>query len=321
MQTQPRFFVVSIDTERDHGPGWKPTHPAEFRSIVKAIPEVFQPLCERYGVKPTYLLTTEVIAEPSCQKVLKSLMGRAELGTHLHMETSLLKSFESKPGRRNSYFSGLCEEQDERRALEKITHLFGEAFGSHPLSFRAGRYGATSQTLRILQDLQYRVDSSVTPGIRWANRQGSVDFRNSPRFPYLPDLRGDMGQAAQEGAAILEVPVSIVTDRFSWRWPFLNYPVWLRPSHSSKSSMRRVLDALEESANQQQQPVVANMMFHSMELYPNASPYTSNQREVDRYFDDLGYVFDLIKSRGYQCVGLSEIYDHWIRSQRLKQSA
>jgi len=321
MQSKPKYFVVSIDTERDHGPGWRPTHPAEFRSILKAIPEVFQPLCERFGVKPTYLLTTEVIAESSCQKVLKSLVGRAELGTHLHMETSLLNDFAAEPGRRNSYFSGLCQEQDERRALEKITNLFLDVFGSRPLSFRAGRYGATAQTLKILKDLQYRVDSSVTPGIKWANRQGSLDFRFAPRFPYAPNLGGSIAEATLETAEILEVPVSIVTDRLSWRWPFLNYPVWLRPSHSSQSHMKRVLDVLEESADQQKHPVVANMMFHSMELYPNASPYTSNQRQVDRYFDDLGYVFDLIKSRGYQCVGLSEVHDHWNRTQRLKQSA
>ncbi len=318
MSLKSKYFVVSLDTERDHGPGWRPTHPARFRSILESIPKSFQPLCDRYGVRPTYLLTTEVMADPSCQEVLLALGSRAELGTHLHMETSLIDEFRVSPAQRNDYFSGLCPEPAERMALEKITTLFIDVFKTPPRSFRAGRYGATTQTLKILQDLKYWVDSSVTPGIRWKNRQGSVDFRDAPRLPFYPDLTNHIAQPSKDETGILEVPVSIVTDSLSWRWPFIDYPVWLRPSHSSRNEMRRVLDTLERFAEEHESPVVANMMFHSMELFPNASPYASTQKDVDRYLDDLSFIFELVKSRNYQCIGLSEVKSCWFTREEPK---
>jgi hypothetical protein len=234
------------------------------------------------------------------------------------METSLIDEFRVSPAQRNDYFSGLCPEPAERMALEKITTLFIDVFKTPPRSFRAGRYGATTQTLKILQDLKYWVDSSVTPGIRWKNRQGSVDFRDAPRLPFYPDLTNHIAQPSKDETGILEVPVSIVTDSLSWRWPFIDYPVWLRPSHSSRNEMRRVLDTLERFAEEHESPVVANMMFHSMELFPNASPYASTQKDVDRYLDDLSFIFELVKSRNYQCIGLSEVKSCWFTREEPK---
>ena len=321
MGAQQKYFAVSIDTERDHGPRWRVTVPPRFRSVTEAVPHRLQPLFERFGVRPTYLLTTEVLSNQDCRQVFAALEGKVELGTHLHMETSLVDGYGEQPKRVNLDFSGLCPQGDERAALQTISDLFRKAFGRSATSFRAGRYGATAQTLGILKELGYLVDTSVTPGIRWRNYQGTVDFREAPLLPYWPNLSTKIAEAASETQGILEIPVSIVLDRLSWKWPFLNYPVWLRPSHSSPRNMIRVLDLIEAEAANADRPVVANMMFHSMELFAGASPYSATDRDVQRYLDDLSFVFEVASERGYEFLGLTEIHHRVNQASSLKQSA
>ena len=80
------LLCVSIDCERDKGPGWRIQRPASYVGVHDGIARKLHPLFRRFGVKPTYLLSAEVIRDPASAERLTRLPGSFELGTHLHAE-------------------------------------------------------------------------------------------------------------------------------------------------------------------------------------------------------------------------------------------
>jgi hypothetical protein len=129
------------------------------------VPERLQPHFERHGVRPTYLLSPEVLRDDACAALFRDLDGSAELGTHLHAE--FIEPRASMTAERTDAFQGELPPFVEYGKLLNLTALFCKRFGRPPTSFRAGRYGLGRRTLRFLEQLGYLVDSSVTPHVWW----------------------------------------------------------------------------------------------------------------------------------------------------------
>jgi hypothetical protein len=304
-----RTLLITIDTEVDKNPAWRVSSPASFQSVVEGIPEIFTPLFDRYGAKPTYFLSPEVIENPECVRVLASLGDRAELATHLHAEFAEPErsifphnmSGSSADALQRQYSSAV-----EAAKLEWLTERFVDAFGYAPTAFRAGRYGMSDSTLGILAALGYVVDSSVTPGLRWNYDEGVVDYR-----------QWSVGARRVEtnGGPIIEIPVSILPG--SALSPFIQHAPalirrivgriggeragfrWLRPSWSNGERLVRYVDDSPES--------VLNLMFHSMEIIPGASPYASTAAEVGRILGSLDTVLQACAERGIGFGGITDV--------------
>jgi hypothetical protein len=303
-----RHLVVTIDTEVDKSPDWSIADPATFRSVVEGIPEVFTPLFDRYGVIPTYLVSPEVLEDGPSVEVLRSLGDRAELGLHLHGEFV-------DPGRRlhPGTMAGARADAIQRqwspdvegRKLAAATELFEQALGSRPTSFRAGRFGLSPNSLELLAGLDYRVDSSVTPGLRWRYPEGELDYRTWNTAPR---------RFRFNGRSILEVPVSIWPgSRLAPMVDGLPVPAarvarrvlrgkgtfhWLRPSWSGGREL-----ALEVDDRPDRCLVV---MLHSMEVIPGASPYATTDAEVRRLVASLEGLLSRARERGMTFLGLTD---------------
>jgi hypothetical protein len=294
-----KYFIISIDTERDCSPDWSTSNPMTVKNITYGIPSILQPLFNKYAAVPTYLLGVEILNNSDCVEVFRKLNGNYELGTHLHGEFIAPGKFvEDLSGFRTEDFSCFYEETLEFEKLSNITNLFYDRFGYNPTSFRAGRYGAGVSTLKSLQKLGYKVDSSVTPLLSWRSHQGVIDFRKASNQPYHPDLIHDISKSGKE-SSILEVPISIVKST----WGKIK---WLRPFYSNFGQMVSVLDKLEKNGARGGN-VFANLMFHSMEILPAASPYPQNEDEVRKFLSDLENILTEAKNREYKFIGLSEV--------------
>ncbi len=304
-------LVVSIDTECDKGPAWRTQFPLSFRSVTEALPGVLMPLFRRHGVVPTLLLSPEVIQDDESARILEGLRD-CELGTHLHGEFI-------GPGVRAGAvgtYEAQCqyEPKIEREKLENLTALFEGRFGRRPTSFRAGRFAASARTVRFLEDLDYLVDSSVTPfRTNYFDGGLSCNHWGAPLRPYRPsadDLR------KPGGLRILEVPVTMLAEsfaafpavllrRFSDR--MLNRgrvfaalrlrpkTKWLRPLRHTSAELIALADRVAATWRGGP-PVVLNVMFHSVEALPGASPYTLVSEDVTRLLENLGSLFDHLRS-------------------------
>ncbi len=301
-KTERVVVTVSIDTECDHDINWARSKPLTFDSINEGLPNRLQPIYREIGVVPTYLLTVEVLEDDTCVNTLKTLQGDFEYGTHLHAGfIEPYKKYHEYAGVACSDFQCNDPEHIEYQKLENLSNLFTEKLGTKPTSFRAGRYGASSQSIRNLEKLGYLVDTSVTPRILWPEADGGVDFRTAPLQPYVPAM-DDINKAAAVGARrIIEAPVTVKAR------PFRRNPHWFRPWFSDANTMKLI--AHYHLKKFQDLPVVnLNMMFHSMEVIEQASPYPQTKADVDVFLSSMHEVLTWCQEEGFEFSGLTDLH-------------
>lgn len=307
-------LVVTIDAEADNQ--WD--HGRTLTTENVGYWQPFQELCGRYEIFPTYLITSEIAADPRAVAFLRPLAegGRAEVGAHLHPWTT--PPYRNEPGLRfNDSFHVFPSQLEARFLHDKLTaltHQITAAFGSSPTSFRAGRFGFNSECAESLIRLGYVVDSSITPLVSWRNEaglpggNGGPDFRDQPVHPF----RIAVGQ----GKHLLEIPVTILFTLPLLRqlpWLLLGYkilrkhtglglptghlapqPLWLRPYPRTTAQH---LVAAWHTAERLGLPAVV-MMFHSSELMPGASPYRPTAESVRQILVLLDEFFDFVRRCG-----------------------
>lgn len=298
------FLCVSIDCECDKGPGWKTQRPLRFAGVHSGVLERIHPLMSRHGGKPTYLLSPELLRDPACVDAFAALPG-CELGAHLHGEMAEPGAFapEITSDVQRDYPFEL-----ERAKMASLTSSFRSAFGRGPASFRAGRFGIGPNTLPILEQLGYSVDSSVTPGVDWSGVSRGLTFSDAPRQPYFPKT----SDPAKPGRSrVLEVPVTTAPP-LAARLPLvgrLAQPRWLRPTWSSaRALVRTARDAIESARREgDRRAIVLNAMFHNVEIVAGASPYAATDRAATTLLSRLDALLSWARSEGVKAVGLGDV--------------
>ena len=67
------LLVLSIDTECDKDQNWNVKRPMSFTNIISGIPQRLTPLFGKYKIKPTYLISPEVLNDEDSVSLLKSM--------------------------------------------------------------------------------------------------------------------------------------------------------------------------------------------------------------------------------------------------------
>lgn len=309
-------FIVTVDTEADSEwtSGAAPTY-----ENIRALP-AFQELCDRYGVRPTYLVTYDVAAHNSSLAVLQDLAqdGNCEIGAHMHgwRTPPLYPSLDNdKPCHPYLYEYPLNVQAEK---FETLTDYLEQVFRMKMTSHRAGRWGIDAYGMSLLEARGYRVDSSVTPFRSWTHKKGTPDGNGGPSFlraptrPYYPAV-DDIQKPGTRN--ILEVPVSIRVldiwlktdlskmlaglfsgDQFAKR-KLRNILRKLRlaevVSLNPAESMSRDMILLCRKLIAESEPAV-NMAFHSSELIAGGSPTVVSSSDQERVWRSLDQIFACI---------------------------
>lgn len=298
-----RHLWVTIDTEMDADKHWGKKWPAEYTSILQGIPKFYRPIWDKYDVHPVYFVSPDVLYDDESVQILRDEIGKgAIIGAHLHGEYIEPESkwggdmdTVSVPFPCNEYSSVIEEEK-----LTNLTKLIKEKLGVSPEWYRAARFGADIDTVRILQKLGYRYDSSVTPHIDWSDRGGPDHSKAMIDTYVISDDNYYAGEAIHDKdisssrdsykGKIIELPVTITGKRWGIigkllpnNWLFYK---WLRPTHMTLLEMKSII---------RKNPKLPNlvMMFHSMEVMINKTPYV-RWKWMQRY-----YLWRLDKSLAY----------------------
>jgi hypothetical protein len=303
-----KSVCITIDTEPDCDTRWKRSDPLSFESVLFGIGKILRPIWNRYDIKPAYFVSPEVVQNDGCCKVLKKeLEFGAEIGTHLHSEyiepEKKYETFAGTPSKEHPCYAYSTEV--ELAKIENLTNLITERLGVRPVSYRAARYGADLDTIKSLERLDYKVDSSVTPEINWSY-QGGPDHSAAPKQPYF--ISGNNYYVAGE-SKILEVPISISRKRVFFlpdRWLFFR---WLRPTHMSVTEMKILVNEFIRCYN----APVLNMMFHSMEVIPKKTPFVRTRLGQKMYLSRLEKIIKHLREKGFKSKTLRELYDEKLR--------
>jgi hypothetical protein len=299
------MMAVTLDVEGDCDRKWDRANPITFNGANYAIPRLLVPIFERHLIKPTYFLSHDVLEDRKSMETMNSL-NNCELAAHLHPEfAEPQKEFTTYNGVDTKKFAATDYPNEiEYGKIRHLTDLYKDVIGHKPFSYRAGRYGADSETLKSLEKLGYGVDSSVTPHLSWA-KYGGCNFSKAPEQPYFP---GKHDICKKGEATILEIPITI-GKRFMLilanRWYF--HP-WLRPSFMNSNMM---ISLIKSRQRQYGNKAVLNMIFHPMDLIPNASPFTKNQQQVKKYLQRIEKVFEYCSRQNFQFATLKEIRSNY----------
>lgn len=283
-------LLVTIDTEPDCDISWRRSSPLAFTSVMEGIPNILRPLWDRYDIRPIYFVSPEVIKSDECCKILSSEILKGSLiGTHLHSEyVDPQITIPDPAGRVSDEFPCSAHSAEiEYAKIKNFTFQIQNRLDYRPVWYRAARYGADIDTIRILAELGYEYDTSVTPGIDWSGI-GGPDHSPAPEQPYWISKK-DLYEVSEKdkSCGVMEFPITIMGKRFGLfgglfpnNWLFYR---WLRPTHMTVFEQKRMVDRL---IGKYTDPVFV-MIFHSMEIMINKSPFVRNRFMQKRFLNNL----------------------------------
>lgn len=309
-------LIVTIDTEEEGLWGGKYRSHGNAVENIRGIPR-FQNLCDRFGIRPVYLIDAPVVEEPFAVDLLKEIheAGKAEIGTHLHpwCNPPFDEEYSIRDG--DTRFSYMCNlpEQLQREKLTWLTEQIEEKFSFHPTSFRAGRYGMNHLGIGLLRELGYKVDSSVIPFSDFEKDHGP-NFDSATSRPYRVSNHSIL--EADDNSDILEIPVAVGFNRTDFKLAHF----WQKKLSKSKlqkirvvgildrlNLLRRIKFSPEQSNFSRMKQLVEKyldlripfltMMFHSSSLVPGNSPYVKTENDLERFFQTLEKTFDYCLNR------------------------
>lgn len=179
-------FIVTIDVEQDISSYLKNS----YVGVEVGLPP-FLNLLDEIKVKADFFITADV-----CEKypdIIKEIINNGHnIGSH-GLAHDLL------------WHKNYKQQYDELHLSSNIIEKYS---GKRPVMFRAPAFSVTTNTLKVLEKLNYSIDSSVMPGAVAKRFKGLLtikSFKDAPRIPYHPSLK----DVAKKGEMnILEVPLT-----------------------------------------------------------------------------------------------------------------
>jgi len=321
-------FIITIDTEGDNQ--WDHGRNLTVENIKYV--DRFQILCEKYGIRPTYLVTSEVCEDSFAQQLFSDYVreNKAEVGAHLHSWTTppFLHDAGYRQNDENHIFASELSYELVSGKIKNLTEQITRAFGRVPTSFRSGRYGFNETVAGVLIENKYLVDSSVTPFVSWTGHHGLPSGKGGPDFidsSILPE------KFEYNSGSLIEIPITILptitplnrSHNFA-RYYFRNVnnnvflkvlrklfyasqPVWLRPTPDMTSEL---LANLAREARRMNLPYLT-MMFHSSELMPGCSKYRPDEQSIEDLYSLLTSFFNALESLGIESITLTDAAKEW----------
>lgn len=321
------YFIITVDTEAD------PSHDINNVPVTNADHlQNFQDLAEKYSLKVTYLVTYHMARTKQVQDMVRhALKDRtAEIGMHLHAwDTPPLSHLTDYDPKHQTYITDY-DETVIRRKMTFLAEYLRKTYRTDVVSHRGGKWGLDRRVVRILMDLGFKVDCSVTPFKNWANHEGIPGGKGGPDYRSFPDTEYFMDPAHIDrpgGSDLLEVPLSVIpNEHYRYfkpldllnKWTFRNFNLldrtkgiyWLRPNGTNDWELEKVLDHVEGNGRN-----YAQMMIHSTDLSPGFHSNIRDETELKRFYGQLDRLFRRV-SRSYEGITLGGYYDRVVAARK-----
>ena len=292
------LLIVVVDTEEDFD--WRKPHSRANTSVASITAQHrAQDICDRYGVKPIYVVDYPVASNDAAVRVLGEFLndGRCEIGAHLHPWVN--PPHEEQVNAYNSY-PGNLPAALERAKLERLTQIIAGNFGRRPTTYRAGRFGVGPATADILEDLGYNVDLSIVPRTSFAG-DGGPDFGAFSAHPYwfgrrlrlleVPASAGFAGALADWGPSLYPALAGRIGMRLHapgvMARPRLLERIRLTPEGIDHAAHRRLTRSLLAQGCR-----VFSMTYHSPSLEPGNTPYVRDAADLRRFLETVERYLD-----------------------------
>ena len=289
-------FTVMADTEEAFD--WSAPFRRDGWSVgaVEGLPEAHRRFAGA-GVPLTYLIDYPIAADARAVEILHGLIedGVSSIGAQLHPWVNPpmveeLSDFNS--------FVGNLPKNIEAAKIDALTDRIIAGFGFSPRIFRAGRYGIGANTLALLAERGYRIDSSMRSRYDYS-ADGGPDFRSIANHAFHTG----------PGSAIVELPlttifVGILGARGRRMQRSLGNKPLARGLLARLGMLGRVAmtpedmpvtDVLEAIRIAVDRGVrLLNFSFHSPSLVPGNTPYVRDHADLAAFYRWWDAVFALL---------------------------
>ncbi|HEY8604089.1 polysaccharide deacetylase family protein [Tsuneonella suprasediminis] len=301
--------LLTVDTEEEFDWGAPFTRDQYGLSHVPDIAR-FQQFCEKRGVVPVYLVDWPIVQSPAAVEIIGGSVknGQAEVGVHLHPWVN--PSFEEEVNSHNSY-AGNLPPRLEREKFLLLRDAIAEKFGSEPLIYRAGRYGAGAATANLLREAGILIDSSVRTNFDH-RADGGPNYTKHPLSPYwiggdrrlleLPLTSVYWGILRKQGRALAPMLARLPHARGLFSRLNLLEKIALTPEGVSVEEAMRGIDiAIDDSL-----PLLV-MSFHSPSLAIGHTPYVRNEADREKFYEWFDHVYAYLAHRGIRPTTVRQI--------------
>ena len=305
--TEPRF-MITVDTEEEFD--WDKPFSRNQHSL-RHIPSIdrFQKLCIDNNIKPIYLVDYPIVNNPEAVEFIGQYYksGTADIGIQLHPWVN--PPFDEELSNYHSYPCNLPPEL-ERAKLSNLYELIVQKFNIYPSIYRAGRYGACTNTISILNDLGVKIDTSVRSKFSYALQHGP-DYSKFPVNPYWVSEK-----------KLLEIPVTSVFTGLIGNFSDLFFHdifeskiarsllsrthllerIALTPEGTPINKAINGIDrALKEGVE------ILNFSFHSPSLAVGNTPYVRTEEDLEKFYNWWETIFTHLAYKGIKAATLDEI--------------
>ncbi|MCC6466889.1 MAG: glycosyltransferase [Alphaproteobacteria bacterium] len=293
----PPILNVVIDTEAEFE--WSGPFRRDMTSVTNLKhQEPLQALFARYGIRPTYVVAYAVATQESGFAPLKEFLQSELCTIGAHLQPWENPPFDEELGQRNSFVGNLPFDL-QRTKLECLTEVIERNFGRRPVIYKAGRYGVSEDTGRLLSSCGYEIDLSVLPARDLRFSEGP-DFQAAFNRPYwfgphnklleIPMTAGLVGALAGTGDRLYHAISDQRLIRIHVPGMFarlgLLERITLTPEGVSLEEMKRLTRSMLSAGHR-----VFTLSYHSPSVVPGNTPYVRNDEELQAFLARIeGYL-------------------------------
>lgn len=302
-------FTVLVDTEEEFDWSAPFTRGAHGVSAMAALPAAHRRFADR-GVPLTYMIDYPIATDARARDMLAALLadGVSAVGTQLHPWVN--PPFDEALTPANSY-AGNLPAAIEAAKLDVLTDAITRAVGVRPIAYRAGRYGIGRNTLRLLAERGYRVDSSMRSRYSYA-ADGGPDFAAIGNAAFRAGPAGEMlelplttihtGRLRGGGTRLYRALGAVPRGRGLFARCGLLSRVALTPEDMPlRDALEAIAVALGEGLR------LLNFAFHSPSLAPGHTPYVRDAADLARFHAWWDAVLDDLDRRAVAPASLDQL--------------
>lgn len=265
---RPFIVAVTIDTESGYVDGderrmWQKYKPEAFIGFYKGV-ENWRNLFNEYRIKATFLVSTQCFAAKGkeLKKILNQLnslvKNEHEIGLHIHPDSDfavqrfLNKSFKYTSAKFYDYKAKKQILSASKTLLIKNI----KSLKNNLVSFRWGNWGLDTESVKILQELNFRIDTTATPGIKGhLNDEMFYDWSKiNLHYPWFLSTKNYLDIKSQN-SEVLELPIAT----------FSFFCLKLRADPVNLRLLTKAFDYYYKNVMRDKNPFVFVLISHSSE--------------------------------------------------------
>jgi hypothetical protein len=302
-----RRFMVSVDAEEEFDWSRPFTRGARSVTAIGALPAMHARLAAR-GVPVTYMVDHPVASDPGAAATIAALLADnvSAVGAQLHPWVN--PPHDEFPSDAAS-FAGNLPTALEAAKLDQLIAAIEGGIGRRPLAYRAGRYGIGPDTIRLLVERGFRVDTSMRARFDYRaaggtdfSAIGNAAFRLAPGLIELPLSAVFTGTWRARGPALYGVTGRVPRGRGVLSRAGLLSRVPMTPEGTPLSE---ALAAVAVAARDGER--LLHLSFHSPTLVPGNTPYVRDAADLARFHRWWDAVLDALAHHGFSPAALDEI--------------